>query len=262
MSSNAIKDAVRQLVLPIWYLRHRMVPRESYAADREDTAAALLLGSVGRFIDVGANDGFSGSNCLRFALRGARGLYFEPDPGNYARLAGLLRLNRGVRCIREGLSDAERTVSMRCDGVLSTITSTDDQALADLLDAFRRKNAPEVEVRVSRLSCWLQRWPEFSSSDLLSIDVEGHELNVIKGIDWERTPKPARCIIVETHAVGRQKSWTHRDLPEIASTLSDRRYLPICKSGNNTFWLHVDDVDRERILSARRTLPGYVWMLD
>ena len=221
--------------------------------------AELLLGSVLRYIDVGANDGITCSNCIRFALQGAEGLSFEPDPANYRRLRALMRFNRRVRCIGEGLSDRDGTLTLRSDGLLSSIESTDDPGLSALLEAYRLADAPEVSIRVSRLSTWLERSPDFVRSDLMSIDVEGHELCVLRGIDWHRTPKPARCLIIETHAYGDEKSWVHRDFDEISGLLQAHAYRRVCASSNNTFWLHAEDADHARLAAAHKQFPKYRW---
>ncbi|MGH8017670.1 MAG: FkbM family methyltransferase [Opitutaceae bacterium] len=256
-----MKHFLRPFALPVRDLRHCIFARTSYAADSEDIAAALLLGRVDRFIDVGANDGFSGSNTLRFALRGARGLCFEPDPINFERLTAYYRLNSRVTCVAEGLSDAPGTVSMRCDGMLSQFEGVADPGLERLLKRYRRPDASSIFARVSTLGQWLQQRPAFACSDLLSIDVEGHELSVLRGIDWARTPKPARCVVVETHADGAADSWRHKNYDEIASLLDVRGYSIIAASANNTIWLHENDVEESRIAAGKSRLPHYRWLV-
>ena len=259
MNNTYIRPLRHQWLLPLRYLRHRLIPRATYAADREDVAVQCLLSSVERFIDVGANDGFACSNSFLFAVNGTRGICFEPEPSNFARLSSLLRFKRRVRCISQGLSDREWTVQMSSDGLLSSIDSTDDPGLADLLDEHRTSDAALVEASVSCLAKWLEQFFEFVGRDFISIDVEGHELHVLEGIDWQCTPKPARCLAIETHAVGVEKSWRHRDFDQIQALLDARGYVRVAASANNTFWLHREDVDDVRLREARRRLPGYIW---
>ncbi len=253
----------RDLLRPVYYwarwFRHRLAPRPTYAADREDVAVALLLGGVARFIDVGANDGISLSNTTLFALRGAHGLSFEPNAGDFRRLRELYRWNRRVECIEEGLSDSAGTREFRSDGLLSALPETEDPGLAKLLAGFSRAAAPVVRIRVEKLGTWLDRRPAFAGCDLLSIDVEGHELNVIRGIDWARQPKPARCLVLETHGGGANGSWRHRDYAAIGALLAQRGYVKVAANLNNTFWLHADDVDASRLAAARAQLPGFTW---
>jgi len=246
-------------LLPFRYARHRLFPRDTYAADYEDLAAWIMLGGVKSFVDVGSNDGISGSNTFLFALRGAAGLCFEPDPVNFSQLAGMYRWHRRIRCVAEGMSDAAGQVTMRCDGLLSTITSTEDAGLNSLLAGWRNPGASEVKVEVNTLAHWFSCQPAFVGCDVLSIDVEGHELNVLRGIDWTATPKPARCLIVETHARGAAGSWSHRDLDAITELLATHDYQQVAKSANNTFWLHADEMVACRFAAGKALLPRFQW---
>jgi FkbM family methyltransferase len=263
VKSNAKMERWRGKLGPalplVRYLRHRWLPRTTYAADFEDLAAELLLGNIGRFIDVGANDGTSLSNTALFALQGARGLCFEPNPADYLRLREFFRFAKHVECVGEGLSDHSGMLDLRSDNLLSTITATEDAGLAKILANFYSKDAALIPVQVERLSTWLDRRPDFQCCDLLSVDVEGHELNVLRGIEWERHRKPARCLIVETHARGGGEPWLHRDYEAISELLAQQSYVKIAASINNTFWLHRGDCQESRIREAKNRLPSYEW---
>lgn len=254
-----LRRLLRPLVLPIRYWKERVASGRSYAADQEDVAAETLLGGVRRFIDVGANDGISSSNTLRFAVRGAAGLCFEPDPANFERLAGFYRLQRRVECIQEGLSDRAGEATLKSDGLLSSLRGSEDRNLDALLSSFKNTDAAEVTVKLGTLADWLARRPAFVGSDLLSIDVEGHELAVLMGIDWGRTPKPARAMILETHADGASGSWRHKDLGAITELLEANRYREVVRTANNTIWLHGDDWVATRVEASRMRLPGLDW---
>jgi FkbM family methyltransferase len=246
-------------LLPLRYIRRRLFPRKTYAADYEDMAAWIMLGGVKSFVDVGANDGISGSNTFLFALRGAAGLCFEPDPVNFVQLAGMYRCHRRILCVAEGMSDITGQVMMRCDGLFSTIAVTEDTGLKSLLAGWRSAEASEVKIVVNTMAHWFSCQPAFVGCDVLSIDVEGHELNVLRGIDWTATPKPARCLIVETHAKGAAGSWSHRDLGAISELLAVHGYQKVARSANNTFWLHTDDIVASRFATVKMMFPRYQW---
>lgn len=219
----------------------------------------MLLGGIKRFIDVGANNGISCSNTVLAALRGASGLCFEPNPADYARLCGFYCFATRIECIAEGLSDVGGTVEMRCDGLLSAITATEDSALTELLTEFSQRDAPVIKIHVQRLGIWLDRRPQFQRCDLLSVDVEGHELSVLRGVDWKRHPKPARCIIIETHAYAENRRWRHRDFDAIDTLLGQQGYCKLAASRNNTVWLHCEDRLDARIAAAKIRCPDYTW---
>ena len=255
----AVRRRLRPVVRSLRYVRHRLLPRASYAADAEDIAVQLLVGPVRTFVDVGANDGFTCSNTLLFALRGARGLCFEPDRSNFARLAELYRLQVAVECIAEGISDRASMATLRCDGLLSSLSGDEDPGLESLLAGHRTTGAELSEIELKPLAHWLSHRPPFRSADLLSIDVEGHELSVLRGIDWTATPKPARCVVVETHAQGETGTWRHRHFEAIADLLESKSYREVAASANNTFWLYTEDIVVSRVASARARLPHYTW---
>jgi FkbM family methyltransferase len=255
-------NPLRPAALTARYCWLRFKPGTSYADDFEDIAATMLLGGVERFVDVGANNGYSCSNTALAAMRGARGLCFEPSPIDFKRLRGFYRWAKRIECIPEGLSDTAGMVQLRCDGLLSAVTATEDVGLTNLLTGFYRHNASVISIHVDRLSAWLARRPDFAASDLLSIDVEGHELSVLRGIDWIRHPKPARCLIVETHANGKTRQWRHRDFDEIAALLARQGYRKMAASRNNTIWLHEEDLLDLRVREAKTRLPHYLWFYD
>jgi len=241
------------------FCRHRFWPRASYADDREDEVMWYLLSGVRRFIDVGANDGLTCSNTALAAFRGAYGLCFEPNPSVYKSLAGFYRLNSRIECIPEGLSDTNSSLELRCDGLLSSITMTEDTKLTNLLRQCGSSTAPRIQVNVSRLGDWLERRPDFVGCDLLSIDVEGHELSVLRGLDWIRVPSPARALIIETHAEGESGSWRHRDFDAIATLLDGHGYAKVAGSRNNTIWLHGGDPGFVRLESAKKQFSEINW---
>jgi FkbM family methyltransferase len=253
------RDVLRPLYYWGRYFRHRLAPRPTYAADSEDLAAGLLLGRISRFVDVGANDGISLSNTTLLAMQGAHGLSFEPNAGDFRRLREFYRWSGRVECVEEGLSDESGTKALRSDGLLSAMTETEDPGLTKLLAGFARADAPLITIKVDRLSAWLDRRPGFVGCDVLSLDVEGHELNVLRGIDWARHPKPARCLIVETHSQGGSDAWLHRDYEAIGGLLARQGYAKVAANQNNTFWVHREDLDETRLAAARQRLPHFTW---
>ena len=73
---------------------NRLSPKKSYAQYQEDMVVEFLLGSVHKFIDIGAADGINGSNVFLFALQGAKGILFEPTPLFIKKLKLLYLLNK------------------------------------------------------------------------------------------------------------------------------------------------------------------------
>jgi FkbM family methyltransferase len=244
------------------YARHRVSPCETYSDDGEDVVIAELTGGVRSFLDIGANDGISVSNTALAALRGARGICFEPDPAMFRRLSGFYRFAGRIECVPQGISERAGTLELLCDGLLSYMPATEDRELSQLLSRYRRPEAELIKVPVAPLSDWLARRPDFAGCDLISIDVEGHELSVLRGIDWAAHPKPGRAFVIETHATNEGRlEWRHRDFDEIAGLLGEHGYAKVAASRNNTIWLHKDDILPGRVSAAASRSKGYEWFV-
>lgn len=138
----------------------------------------------GVFVDVGANDPVHLSNTYHFENRGWTGLAFEPQPRLRQRWAGVRR----TPCLPDVLGDSDGTE------VDFLIVATEDwqNALSGIqgvvqtaVPALRGHRFDTVRLHQRRLDSVLAEHG-ISRIDFLSIDVEGYEMNVLRGIDLAR----------------------------------------------------------------------------
>jgi FkbM family methyltransferase len=213
-----------------------MGPRRSFSQDGEDLMVARELGAVRYFVDIGANDGISTSNTFYFALRGARGICFEPVAETFARLSALYRFNPRVRCVQCGISDQNRVVEIAAADALSFVPETEDRAHTDVnRDGFIIAPKPE-SVCLTRFdnAAWCADLP--AEIDLLSVDVEGHELPALRSIPFGRYR--FRALVIETHIkLEGEYKWRHRDLEAINALLGAAGYRPARETRINTLYL-------------------------
>lgn len=148
-----------------------------------------LLQPDEHFLDVGANVG--SYSILAGGVARARVTTLEPIPATFAHLQRNVVLNgldERVRCCQAGLSDAE--------GVLrfSVGLDTVNHVLAE------GEDLPGVDVLVMRLDDLVVE----DVPILMKIDVEGHELAVLRG--GGRTLRDARllAVIMETNGSGKR----------------------------------------------------------
>jgi FkbM family methyltransferase len=233
----------------ITYIKNKINQSSSYAQRNEDLVVKLLLGKVKRFIDIGANDGITGSNSFLFALQGAQGLCFEPVYEIFKRLSDLYLLNSKVICINEGISDEQKKYEIRVDGVISTIIETEDPVNSICLKEFIDKNARRDLIEVKPLPYFINKYPDFQNVDLVSIDVEGHELNVIKGLDFDKIN--IRCIIIES--LGGKS--TNYDKIELLLKKND--FAPILTNELNTIFMNRAYIDPQKIETVLTTFNEY-----
>lgn len=138
----------------------------------------LVPPSTGVFVDVGAGDGVRGSNSLYFENRGWRGLCIDADPRNHDALQ-----RRACAVETCGVSAAPGT---RTFGMYAHKPSWSG------LDR-RGPDYQAIDIECHTLRGLLSRH-EINEIDLLSIDVEGTELDAWGSFDPDRH-RPSIVII-------------------------------------------------------------------
>jgi len=153
-----------------------------------------LLRSGDTVIDVGANRGFFLLSCLPHI--GSSGLIyaFEPNPQEADRIDELVQMNsiKNVILHRCALANTESTMELHLLDDLSGLST-----LADISSQSRQRITGTVSVAVHRGDAILAD-VETSNDILMKVDVEGFELEVMKGASrFISDRKPALFVEVE-----------------------------------------------------------------
>ncbi len=168
--------------------------KQSFALNELDLKLMRHLGfSNGFFIEAGANDGISQSNTLLLEQKlNWTGLLIEAIPS----LAGKCKINR-PKCIVENCalvsSDyPHQHVEMRYCNLMSVVkggmrNSAEEDYHIESGKKFLRDNEEVhvVDVPAMTLSGVLDKH-QIKNVNFLSLDVEGYESEVLKGIDFSR----------------------------------------------------------------------------
>ena len=133
-------------------------------------------------VEVGAFDGVTGSTTRAFELLGWTTILVEPVP----ELAQQIRRQRSGRVFEVAAGPSDSTVVLRraiLDPAISTVADTRWQ---NQLYALRSESWEEIRVRQLSLDRILEE-AGVSRLDFATIDVEGYELEVLRGL-FDRHP--------------------------------------------------------------------------
>ena len=141
----------------------------------------------GFFVEVGANDPKKDSQSFHLEEAGWQGILIEPVP----ELADELRRVRKARVFEVACSSPDRAGQTLTLHVAGPFSSFDPHLAVTGMRADRT-----IDVKVDTLDHVLAEGGT-KQIDLMSVDVEGHELEVLSGFDFKRW-KP-RLILLEDH---------------------------------------------------------------
>lgn len=142
----------------------------------------------GVFLDVGGNDPVHINNTYFFETsREWTGLAFEPVP----QLNNEWKVHRKVECLPYALGSVEKDVEF-CEYEKNYMSGV-EQAV-DYKGTIKNK----YMVSMKKLSTVLKE-KRINYVDFMSLDVEGSELDVLKGIDFQKVY--IYCIVIENNKV-------------------------------------------------------------
>ena len=198
-------------------LNNWTVNKDSYAQHGEDILVELLLSNgVNSFIDIGANDGVLFSNTYKFAKNGAWGLCIEPTPSAYKKLKLNQLFNKRVLSFNAAISNTNGKVLLQESGYESTLSKV-----------VNAQTDRSINIPCFTFDELLKRFPNFINVDLVSIDVEGHEIEVLQGLTDQNFN--SKIIIVESDKL---------EIDELNNIKCLDNYNPVISNGINTFYIN------------------------
>jgi FkbM family methyltransferase len=186
----------------------------SYAQGGEDIIIAyiarnhLAMTKPGKYVDVGCNAPVRYSNTFDLYLLGWRGVNIDAN-SELIREGG--RVRKEDIFVRAAASDIEREVTFH-KGVSDLVSTIDEKKIIEWKKHFEYSEEDQEMLTTRTLTSILDdTWKPAEPIDLLTIDVEGHDFQVLKGLDLTRyRPK---IIVIEMHDLdGIQDSEIYRHL--------------------------------------------------
>lgn len=208
-----------------------MTTEQYYSQYGEDRILSRIFSGKknGVCVEVGGYDGITGSNSYFFEKAGWTCLVVEPIP----EFCDKIRKNRTCEVLELAASDANGDVTLHvADGVetLSTIESDPDHFARIRKEGG--KQIRKISVKKRRLAEILQD-RNLRQPDFISIDVEGHEMAVLRGLSLESTSP--RVLIIEDNSNGLNG--------EVRKYLGAYGYVRFNRTGCNDWYAKSTDHD-------------------
>ena len=178
------------------------------AGDEARLKAAFFGETRGYFVDVGANEPQDGSQTWAFEQQGWTGVLIEPQPDLAERLRGARQAKvYGVACSTP--QNAGKTLPLYLAGIQSSLEP--DFYVAGV------QRSGMCEVPIMTLDQVLRDAGAPRPLDFVSIDVEGHDVEVLRGFDLAHW-RPRLLLIEDVvqslrlhrHIVARGYRWVRR----------------------------------------------------
>ena len=198
--------------------------------------AAFFGDSKGYFVEVGANEPRVRSQTWHLEQAGWTGILIEPQPD----LARELRAMRMAKVFAVACSGPEHdggTLPLHIAGPLSSLDRS------GMAPGANPEQVIQVPIRTLDSVLTEAKTPE--RFDFLSIDVEGHEIEVLRGFDIARWQP--RLILLEDHVADLSK---HR-------YLANAGYRIVRRYENNGWYVPKDSPVRMQIADAWEIVRKY-----
>lgn len=195
----------------------------------------------GIFVEVGGNDGFSWSNTWGLAEIGWRGLYFEPMMELALACKARHKANNvQVECVAIGEFNGFTKLYQGQGATTSPKVATEN--------IYFYGNSPDnfAITEVKSLNTALQEQEIPANFDLLVIDVDGAEVSVLHGIDFDFwTP---RMVIIEANKHHPAEKWRF-NAAEIDSILG-QWYKEVYADAINSIYLRSAGAKKEKKMTS------------
>lgn len=199
--------------------QQRRIHRFSNPPDDEKALVREFFGQRhdGFFVDVGANHPVIESQTLHLEQLGWRGLLIEPLPA-YCAMLRAERTGTVVPCACSSPANHGRKVTIQVAGGHSTLNAV------PIALGTRTDETAQVDCRT--LDSVLEGHGVATGFEFLSIDIEGHEMEMLAGFSLPRW-RP-QLVLLEDHVIGldKHRHMTTQGYELILRTGLDSWYVP------------------------------------
>lgn len=164
----------------------------SYSQCGEDVIIRTIFGKnkrQGFYVDIGCNNPIQKSNTFKLYLKGWSGICVD---GNEILMKKFRKIRKRDICLNEIVSDESRDLIFYQDDLNHELSSVDPV----LGEGLRSSNSSlkEITTRSTTLKDIFETYLDSRKIDLLCVDVENHDLEVLKGNNFEKFRPEIICV--------------------------------------------------------------------
>lgn len=228
---GTLKNHIKSLV----YTRIPCPFEPTFSQSGEDKIISWLFNDKSKtqisYLDIGTNHPIDCNNTYKFYRNGCRGVCVEADPS----LLDNIKKHRPLDKILNVAVSAGEATTLRFYVFNDTGHSTivEDEALKRQKAGCRIKNT--IDVPALSINNIIEQ--NFSSyPEFLSLDVEGHDLAVLKSLDFNSFPIPVICVETCSFSLNHVRP---KDL-SISDYLTGKNYFSYADTYINTIFVNKD----------------------
>jgi len=164
----------------------------SHSMSGEDLILKHIFGKnkrSGFYVDIGCNNPIQKSNTSKLYIKGWQGICAD---GNAALIRKFRKIRRRDICLHAIVSDERKEMIFYQDKKEHEYSSVDAELGAKL--KAENKNLVEIKMTSTTLADIFDQYLENRKIDLLCVDVEHHDLQVLRGNNFEKYRPRIICV--------------------------------------------------------------------
>jgi len=138
----------------------------------------------GFFIDIGAYDGIIGSNTYIFEQIGWKGICIEPQPNIFRQLKRNRKCDLYNIALSSHSSENVEFFQAHNAPALSGINEGMEDTHKNWAKEYGKVDI--IKIRTVTFDKLMENYPDLKYIDFISIDVEGHEMEILETINFEK----------------------------------------------------------------------------
>ncbi len=162
------------------------------------------------YIDIGAHHPFYLSNTFHFYKSGSKGMCIEPDPYLFSEIVkhrpNDISLNIGI-----GNQNTEADFYILSTKTLNTFSKPDADAMV-ANPILNQKIEKVIKIPLRKFSTIIDEYFQGNAPDILSIDVEGLDLQILNDIDFNTYRPMVICVESVTYVSDKNKPVRNDDI--------------------------------------------------